>query len=205
MGTKAGVLQKLIEIQGELKAPKNNYNRFGKFNYRSCEDILEAVKPLCAKHGCALVLTDEIEEVGTRHYVKATAELFDQESEDKIHATAFAREAENKKGMDEAQVTGTTSSYARKYALNGLFCIDDNKDPDTDENAKQQQAAGRTQREPAGAQSQKISSPQADEVIALCDKHHKDVADMCKYFKIKAVEEMTGAQYKELKKIFKED
>lgn len=211
-GAKMGMLLKLIKIQEELKAPKSNYNTFGKFNYRSCEDILESVKPLCAKHGCALILTDEIEQVGNRHYVKATAELFDQESEDKVYATAFAREAENKKGMDEAQVTGTTSSYARKYALNGLFCIDDTKDPDTDENTRQRQEADKKNdpkkarnKEPASGQEKKISASQVDEVVEICDKHHKKVTDMCQYFKIDAVEEMTVAQYMELKKIFKED
>ena len=203
---KPGALPKLIKIQEELKAPKSNYNNFGKFNYRSCEDILEAVKPLCVKNGCVLILTDEIQQIGNRHYVRATAELFDQESGDKVQATAFAREAENKKGMDEAQVSGTTSSYARKYALNGLFCIDDAKDSDTDENIRQQREADKAPKESERKPpSQKVNEGQVEHVVEMCDKHHKDVADMLTFFKLNTVEEMTVAQYEELKKIFKED
>ena len=124
---------KLMVIQSELKAPKGQYNTFGKFKYRSCEDILEAVKPLCIKYATMLTLNDEIVLIGERYYIKATATLTDCESKDFIEISAFAREADNKSGMDSAQVTGATSSYARKYALNGLFCIDDTKDADTDE------------------------------------------------------------------------
>lgn len=122
-------MNKLLAIQTELKAPKNQYNNFGKYSYRNCEDILEAVKPLLAKHDCVLTISDEIVEIGDRVYVKATALL---NSRDGTWATtAYAREAESRKGMDESQITGATSSYARKYALNGLFLIDDNKDADS--------------------------------------------------------------------------
>lgn len=127
------IIEKLLAIQNELKAPKGQFNKFGGYNYRSCEDILEAVKPLCEKHKCAVILSDEIVSVGQRYYIKATATLHDAESDATITNTAFAREAESKKGMDESQITGTASSYARKYALNGLFCIDDTKDADTNE------------------------------------------------------------------------
>lgn len=130
------ILEKLLSIQQELKAPKNQRNTFGGYNYRSCEDILEAVKPLCKKYCVVLILSDEMVEVGGRCYVKATAKLMDKEEEQQISNTAFAREAETKKGMDDSQITGTASSYARKYALNGLFCIDDTKDADTDEYKK---------------------------------------------------------------------
>lgn len=119
---------KLSAIQSELKAPKGQRNSFGNYNYRSCEDILEAVKPLLAKHNLSLTLADTIEVAYDRVYVKATATLTD--GEQVVETTAFAREEENKKGMDGAQVTGAASSYARKYALNGLFCIDDTKDSD---------------------------------------------------------------------------
>ena len=125
---------KLTDIQRRLKAPKSNFNSFGKYNYRSCEDILEAVKPLL--EDCTLFLSDEVVEIGGRIYVKATATFSDGKTETKV--SAFAREADSKKGMDESQVTGTASSYARKYALNGLFLIDDTKDADTDEFAKVQ-------------------------------------------------------------------
>ena len=138
------IYEKLLAIQQELKAPKGQYNSFGKYNYRSCEDILEAVKPICAKYNCALVLSDTIIYLGDRYYIQATARLTDceckQEKEDTcITNTAYAREEEAKKGMDGSQITGTASSYARKYALNGLFCIDDTKDADTDEYKKQEQ------------------------------------------------------------------
>ena len=121
--------EKLVAIQSELKAPKNQHNSFGKYNYRSCEDILEALKPLLKKHGLVLVITDDIAAVGPHTYVKATAELSDCDS--KVESSAFAREALERKGMDASQITGATSSYARKYALNGLFCIDDTKDADS--------------------------------------------------------------------------
>lgn len=119
-------------IQAELKAPKGNFNSFGKYRYRSCEDIVEAVKPILAKHECYLILTDDVVMVGERIYVKATAVIM-KNNEVIGASTAFAREADTKKGMDESQITGTASSYARKYALNGLLAIDDTKDADTDE------------------------------------------------------------------------
>lgn len=131
------IREKLTLIQQELKAPKSRKNSFGNYNYRSCEDILEAVKPFLAQRLCSLTLDDEVILVGSRTYVKATATLADHESSDAITTHAFAREQESKKGMDEAQITGTASSYARKYALNGLFAIDDTKDADTDEYAAQ--------------------------------------------------------------------
>ena len=124
------IQQKLQLIQAELKAPKGQTNKFGGYRYRSCEDILTALKPLMSKYECALVITDNIVEVGGRVYVNATASLGDTLSGDFLNANGFAREAETKKGMDDAQITGSASSYARKYALNGLFAIDDTKDPD---------------------------------------------------------------------------
>lgn len=134
------IYEKLLNIQSELKAPKNQHNTFGNYDFRSAEDILEAVKPICKKHNVLLTLNDEIVMVGNRHYVKATALLTDIESEtiSQYETSAYAREEDGKKGMDSSQVTGATSSYARKYALNGLFCIDDTKDADTDSFKKQQ-------------------------------------------------------------------
>lgn len=126
------IYEKLSAIQSELKAPKNQYNSFGKYNYRNCEDILEAVKPLCGKYKAVCTIGDEVTLIGERYYIKATARLIDVESPaDKIENTAYAREEAEKKGMDGSQVTGASSSYARKYALNGLFAIDDTKDSDT--------------------------------------------------------------------------
>ena len=139
------IRQKLQHIQSSLKAPKGQTNKFGGYKYRSCEDILTAVKPLLAVWGCSLTISDEIVEVGGRVYVRADAALNDNESPQSINTAGFAREAINKKGMDEAQITGSASSYARKYALNGLFAIDDTKDPDaTNDHGKPVKAPAQT-------------------------------------------------------------
>ena len=143
-------MDKLALIQKELKAPKSNFNSFGKYKYRSCEDILEAVKPLLAKNGCFLTLSDDIVMVGDRIYVKATATY--REGKEELIVTAFAREEAEKKGMDASQVTGTASSYARKYALNGLFLIDDTKDADTDEFVQETQKKPAKKAEPKPAE-----------------------------------------------------
>jgi hypothetical protein len=127
---KADLRKKLFMIQYNLEAPKNQYNSFGGYAYRSCEDILKALKPFLKKYKVCVNLEDEIVIIGERYYIKAKATLADAESNQVISATAYAREAKNKKGMDEAQITGASSSYARKYALNGLFGIDDAKDSD---------------------------------------------------------------------------
>jgi len=139
------ILAGLMAVQRDLKAPKGQRNSFGKYNYRSAEDILEAVKPLLNANGLVLLLNDTVEQFGDRHYIKATARLIDIATGDSIENTAYAREPMAKKGMDEPQITGTCSSYARKYALNGLFAIDDTKDPDTDEyrNESQNRAGAR--------------------------------------------------------------
>lgn len=126
--------QRVGDIQHKLKAPKGQYNSFGKYNYRSCEDILEGIKPLLKEHNLALLIDDEIVQIGERYYVKATARITD--GREIVSATAYAREPDTKKGMDESQITGATSSYARKYALNALLCIDDTKDADTMDNSK---------------------------------------------------------------------
>ena len=126
--------QRVGDIQHKLKAPKGQYNSFGKYNYRSCEDILEGVKPLLKEHDLALLIDDEIVQIGERYYVKATAKITD--GREIVSATAYAREPDTKKGMDKSQITGATSSYARKYALNALLCIDDTKDADTMDNSK---------------------------------------------------------------------
>lgn len=128
-------MNKLQEIQHRLKAPKGQYNSFGKYKYRSCEDILEAVKPILYEVGCTLTLSDDVVFIGDRFYIKATAHLKGEDTNEVV--VAYAREENEKKGVDGSQITGTASSYARKYALNGLFCIDDTKDADTDEYANQ--------------------------------------------------------------------
>lgn len=128
---KMNIYEKLLTVQNSLKAPKSQFNAFGKYNYRNCEDILEAVKPLCKEVKALIYLTDNIVLIGERYYVQATAKFIDVESHETVCAVAYAREEETKKGMDGSQVTGASSSYARKYALNGLFDIDDTKDSDT--------------------------------------------------------------------------
>ena len=129
------IYEKLSAIQQELIAPKNQFNKFGNYSYRSCEDILEGLKPCLKKVNAAVKISDEIIQIGDRYYIKATANLIDCESGESISNTALAREEDSKKGMDASQLTGSTSSYARKYALNGLFCIDDVKDADSRDNS----------------------------------------------------------------------
>ena len=157
--------EKLLAIQTKLKAPKGQYNSFGKYSYRSAEDILEAVKPLNAEQGVLLTITDEIKEIGGRVYVVATATVSD--GTDTLQVSAFAREPENKKGMDDSQITGATSSYARKYALNGLYAIDDNKDADTDEHKQQQDNAPKKQQ----AQKQQQKQQQQEQGFTEKELH----------------------------------
>ena len=167
------MVDKLMRIQAKLKAPKGQRNTFGNYNYRSCEDILEAVKPLLAEEGCTLTLSDEIELIGDRYYIKATATL--KSDKEEIQVSAYAREEQTKKGMDSAQVTGATSSYARKYALNGLFCIDDNKDPDTDEYTKQKKKA----QESAKAEEEITAEMEKNAIELASDREVKTFMDMC--------------------------
>ncbi|TNH65365.1 recombinase [Escherichia coli] len=164
---KKDLYKKLWLIQQQLKAPKSQRNSYGGYNYRSAEDILEAVKPLL--EGITLTLNDEVVLIGDRYYIKATAILSD--GEDEITATAFAREEKEQKGMSSGQLTGATSSYARKYCLNGLFCIDDAKDLDSDAYAKQTGQQPRQQKNPPKQQpQQKKAPPNPDEVLArFCD------------------------------------
>lgn len=162
------IFEKLSLIQEELKAPKNQYNDYGKYSYRNCEDILEAVKPLCKKNNTTLILFDEPMIIGERYYIRATATLVDLEDANAtIAVVAYAREEESKKGMDGSQVTGAASSYARKYALNGLFCIDDAKDSDytnTGNSAPKQNT---------GKQPQQKATPQQQ------PEAHIEKCDMC--------------------------
>ena len=179
-------MEKLANIQKKLNAPKNQRNNFGGYNYRSAEDILEAVKPLL--DNAILTLQDDIVMIGDRYYVKATATFTDGDFVKTT--TAFAREPENKKGMDDSQITGTASSYARKYALNGLFCIDDNKDPDTDEYHKQTKAVAEE------------STSSVEEIIKGIQE--KMTLDNCKKFYAKAID-LYGkdtSQYKQWIKVW---
>ena len=167
------IREKLMAIQTELKAPKGQYNSYGKYNYRSCEDILEALKPLLKAHNCSLVISDDVEQIGDRYYIKATATLLDNEGEDKIQNKAFARESLDTKGMNDSQITGTASSYARKYCLNGLFLIDDTKDADTDEYKNQQDAKKATDKQEKDAKGvNKATFKQIEIMKKICDENN---------------------------------
>ena len=165
-----------------MKVPKNLYNKFGGYNYRNAETILEAAKPLCEKYGCTLTVGDEIVQIGDRYYVKATACLFDSDSNQVISNNAYAREEESKKGMDGSQVTGSCSSYARKYALNGLFCLDDVKDADTEELVEEVQNKG--------------NASQAQ--LAVIRKLITNEENCCKAYGVARLEDLTGKQAAEI-------
>lgn len=184
------IYEKLLNIQTELKAPKSQRNNFGKYNYRSCEDILEAVKPLLKKEKCTLIINDEIERIEARYYIKATVNLIDVESGEKIGTSAYAREEESKKGMDGSQVTGASSSYARKYALNGLFAIDDTKDSDvTNQHDKKQ----------ASASQQSIIKQQIADVLKVKGISFEKLTEVIKIkFKKQKFDELTANEQQKL-------
>ena len=192
---------KLNFIQSELKAPKSNYNSFGNYNYRSCEDILEAVKPLCKKYRALLTLTDDIVVIADRVYVKAKAILRDLDDYNiAIEVQAFAREPLEKKGMDSSQVTGTASSYARKYALNGLFNIDDTKDADTNEFKEQQDKANKNKDKQEEISEENIeelvTEQQAKTVYAIMKQKGLDVEKQLQSnYGITNTKDLTKRQY----------
>lgn len=190
------VYEKLAVIQQELIAPKNQYNKFGKYNYRSCEDILEGLKPLLKKVNAVLKVTDEIVVMGERYYIKAIATLVDCEDGASISNEAYAREEEEVKGMSSSQITGAASSYARKYALNGLFCIDDVKDADSRDN-RQKEA---TEQAKAEAENKKIENSVIDEIkvkalVARCDKEGVAVTKIKELYKVSSLYDLTEKQY----------
>lgn len=199
------VYEKLLKVQVELKAPKNQFNRFGKYNYRSCEDIQEAVKPLLSLVKAALTVGDEIVQIGDRYYIKATARFIDCESNDVVENTAFAREEQEKKGMDSSQLTGSTSSYARKYALNGLFCIDDVKDSDTTnvgDSRKTNQGKPVSQMSDAEMQatqekiaSQKISTVKINTIKKELERTGVNEKAICDRYKVNSLSEITEGTY----------
>lgn len=168
------VHEKLKEIQTMLKAPKNLYNKYGGFNYRNAEGIYEAVKPLLNQLNMTLVINDSVQNVGTKNYIKATAYLTDCETGEQLFSCALAREAETKKGMDDSQITGTASSYARKYALNGLFLLDDTED--SDECRKYKENKSKT--EPA-EQTQPAFKPATAQQIHKINEYIMAYAGMC--------------------------
>lgn len=203
----ASLREKLSKIQMEIKAPKNLRNTFGGYNYRNAESILEAFKPFEEKYKVGLIVTDKIEMIADRIYVVAQASLYDCESDDVMMAQAYAREAVTKKGMDDAQVTGATSSYARKYALNGLFLLDDTKDADTDEYQREsdakanKQAKGKAKEAPApapGTEDQKtvvIDAKSVELLRGMFAQNGIDEAFVCGLYKIAGLENATRNQY----------
>lgn len=176
--------EKLQKIQYEMKAPKNLYNKFGNYKYRNAEGILEAFKPFGEKYKVALVLDDEIVNIGDRYYIKATATIYDIEKEESVRNSAYARESFDKKGMDDSQITGTASSYARKYALNGLFLLDDTKDADTDEFHEE------IDKKPA---PKKATAEQVKEIKELTPDE-VTLNAMLKYFGVKTLADLTEEQ-----------
>ena len=183
------VYEKLIAIQSELKAPKSQYNNFGKYAYRNCEDILEALKPILKEHKSTIYISDEIVTVLERFYVKATVTFIDAETGENIKNTAYAREEEIKKGMDGSQVTGASSSYARKYALNGMFAIDDTKDSDfTNTTVKGDNSA--------------LSEAQIKRLLAIASKVNISADDVkvvvAKKFGVQDLRKMNKQQYDEI-------
>ena len=186
----------LMAVQAELKAPKGQHNSFGKYDYRSAEDIVEAVKPLLKENGLFLNMSDDVVLVGDRYYIKATVKVVDVVTGESVETSALAREAAQKKGMDESQVTGTASSYARKYALNGLFAIDDNRDADTDEYQQQtsgaqtaQNGAGRTQNAKPNNHTKAPTKASQNEEMAKAKKQLKAEVDRigCTWDEVKAI------------------
>ena len=204
------MITKLALIQQELSAPKNQYNSYGKYNYRSCEDILEGLKPCLKNAGCALTISDELVVVGERYYVKATATLHDCESDKSVSNIAYAREELTKKGMDASQITGAASSYARKYALNGLFCIDDVKDNDTDErkneiDAKKKEAEeqAKAEAEQKAIENQLINNVKVKVLIDKCESENVPVEKILKLYKVNAIENITEKMFRNIIDNFK--
>lgn len=185
------IYAKLMEIQKELFVPKGQTNNFGGYNYRSCEDILKAVKPICEAKGCVLMLNNKLIEVGGRNYVEADARLYELETGEVIISTAQAREEETKKGMDGSQITGAASSYARKYALAGLFCIDNEKDSDaTNDHGKDKPQDKGVEAPKESNGGKKASAKQIEYIKSIV----QDIDGMLKYYKIDKIEDLTVTQ-----------
>ena len=190
------IYEKLSAIQVKLNAPKKQYNSYGRYNYRSCEDILEGLKSHLEETKTAVTVNDEIVLIGERYYVKATATLHDCESDKSVSNTAYAREELTKKGMDASQITGSTSSYARKYALNGLFCIDDVKDADTRDNRqKEAEEQAKAESEAKDIENSVIDDLKARALKARCVAEQVPEATILKLYKVDAIEKLTMRQF----------
>ena len=204
MSEKMTIQAKLLAIQSELKAPKGQYNKFGKYNYRSAEDIIEAVKPICKKYNTVLLLGDEIELIGDRYYVKATAILTDLESGASVQTQAYAREEQSRSGMSADQLTGACSSYARKYCLNGLLMIDDSKDSDTDENheivSEAKKNETKQKAEQAMADDPLITHDKVEVATAVIRTKQTTLANVLSAYGVEALKDMRESQYADMMK-----
>jgi len=198
------IYEKLTEVQNELKAPKSKYNSFGKYNYRSCEDILEAVKPILKAKRLAMTVKDDVFNIGDRFYIMATVTVYDCESEEKVTTTAYAREDADKKGMDGSQITGSSSSYARKYALNGMFAIDDTKDADSwnthdkDRTVEKKEAERATEEQVAKLRA--LYKGKEDKLTELLDKYDITSPVQFKRMEIQSVIDKLEAKLKQASK-----
>lgn len=186
------IYKKLNIVQSKMKAPKNLFNSFGKYKYRNAESILEAFKPHGKELGLVLMLNDSVEQVGDRVYIKATATLIDIEDNSRTEVSALAREPLSKKGMDDSQVSGATSSYARKYCLNGLFLLDDTKDADTDEYRTQAENQYNAQK------PQKVSEVQAKSLMNVISKKGLDADDFLSRVGADDISDLTPDKYNEI-------
>lgn len=189
------IYQKLNMVQSKMKAPKNLFNSFGKYKYRNAESILEAFKPYGKELGLVLMLNDSVEQIGDRVYIKATATLIDIEDNSRTEVSAYAREPMAKKGMDDSQVSGATSSYARKYCLNGLFLLDDTKDADTDEYRTQAENQYKAQK------PQKVTDIQVQSLINVVSKKGLDIDDLLAKVGLDGTDELTAETYNEIVKM----
>lgn len=192
------IYQKLNMVQSKMKAPKNLFNSFGKYKYRNAESILEAFKPYGKELGLVLMLNDSVEQIGDRVYIKATATLIDIEDNSRTEVSAYAREPMSKKGMDDSQVSGATSSYARKYCLNGLFLLDDTKDADTDEYRTQAENQYKAQSKP-----NKLTDVQVQSLINVVTKKGLDLDDLIAKVGLDDVSELTAESYNEIVKMIR--
>lgn len=203
------IIKKLTNVQNELKAPKSQVNKFAGFNYRSCEDILEAVKPLLFKNGLVLQINDEIINIGDRFYVQAKAKIIDEEN-NFIEAKAYAREPSEKPKMDESQVTGSASSYARKYALNGLFCIDDSKDADfygntnnnTKNNTKKENKNNKNNNQD-NSKNKKITDKEVALIKYFAGKHNVELKTILDTYGVEELSQLSAEQASKIINHFK--
>lgn len=188
------IVEKLLKIQTTLKAPKGQWNDFSKFKYRSCEDILEALKPLLKEAKATLIIKDELEQIGDRYYIKATATIYDNENDEQISTQAYAREEATKKGMDASQITGAASSYARKYALNGLFAIDDTRDADP-QNNEPQKSKEEIEKEVEKIKGQLVDPIKLKTIQTMVKRIGVPEGVICKRFKINSLSDTTEEIY----------